>query len=175
MLRSTITSHGFILWRFLARLMVVFDSLRIIRLGRERIRWNIWRRRLAMFGEGSIIYPYVVVHSPECVKVGANVSIAEFVHMWGGGGITIGDDVMIASHAVITSQTHDTAVVTRRANLSAPVEIASNVWIGAGAVILPGVKIGRDAVVAAGAIVISDVPARTIVAGVPASILRELG
>jgi len=64
-----------------------------------------WSALLAGFGGGSQIYPYVVIHSPDKVKVGSRVSIAEFVHMWGGGGITIGDNVIIASHAVITSQT----------------------------------------------------------------------
>ncbi len=48
-------------------------------------RYAIWGNRLQSLGKDTKIYPYVVIHSPEYVKVGSNVSIAEFVHIWGGG------------------------------------------------------------------------------------------
>jgi acetyltransferase-like isoleucine patch superfamily enzyme len=55
-----------------------------------------------------------------------------------------------------------------------PIHIKRNVWIGAGATILPGVTIGENAIVAAGAVVSRDVPANTIVGGIPAKILKDL-
>jgi acetyltransferase-like isoleucine patch superfamily enzyme len=58
--------------------------------------------------------------------------------------------------------------------VAAPIAIERNVWLGAGATVLQGVTIGSDAVVAAGAIVTRDVPPRTLVAGVPAQVLREI-
>jgi maltose O-acetyltransferase len=117
----------------------------------------------------------VVIHTPERVSIGARCAIAEFVHMWGGGGITIGNDVMIASHAVITSLTHDTrAAVYRESLIRKPVVIEDNVWIGAGAVILPGVSIGSGSVVGAGSVVTRDVPAGTVVVGVPARAIRSV-
>lgn len=120
-----------------------------------------------------MIYPHVIIHGPEQVAIGARCAIAEFVHIWGGGGITIGNDVMVASHAVITSLTHDTcAKVYRESLIARPVLIEDNVWIGAGSVILPGVRIGTGSVIGAGSVVTQDVPARTIVAGVPARALR---
>ncbi|KAF0845563.1 transferase family hexapeptide repeat protein [Nocardia caishijiensis] len=61
----------------------------------------------------------------------------------------------------------------RRFLTGAPIEVADNVWIGAGATILPGVTIGRDAVVAAGAVVADDVPERSLVAGPKAAVLRR--
>lgn len=48
-------------------------------------RMAYWKVKLGYLGENTNIYPNVVIHSPECVKIGSNVSIAEFVHIWGGG------------------------------------------------------------------------------------------
>ena len=63
----------------------------------------------------------------------------------------------------------------RRQIVAAPIVIERNVWLGAGATVLQGVTVGSDAVVAAGAIVTRDVPPRTLVAGVPGRVLREIG
>jgi maltose O-acetyltransferase len=103
------------------------------------------------------------------VSFGDRVSLAPYVHIWGHGGVKIGDDCLIASHVAITSVTHNKAV--RPYNSQAefgPIEIGSNVWIGTHAVILPGVSIGKNAIIAAGAIVRTNVPDGAIVGGVPA-------
>jgi maltose O-acetyltransferase len=115
----------------------------------------------------------VVIAGAGQIQVGDDVSISAFTHIWGMGGVTIGDRVMIASHTAITSLTHDdSAERMHGTELAAPVVIEDDVWIGAHCVILPGVRIGRGAVVAAGAVVTKDVPAETLVAGVPARHLR---
>ena len=72
------------------------------------IRQSVWKVRLNALGENTNIYLHVVIHNPENVKIGNNVFIAEFVHIWGGGGIEIGDYTIIAAHSTITSLTHDT-------------------------------------------------------------------
>lgn len=96
--------------------------------------------------------------------------------MWGSGGITIGNDVLIASHTVITSLTRDrNAACFRETTLRAPVAICDNVWIGAGAIILPGVTVGSGSIIAAGAVVTRDVPANAVVAGVPARLVGRPG
>ncbi len=139
------------------------------------IRYAIWKNRLLYLGKNTKIYPHVIIHSPEYVKIGSNVSIAEFVHMWGGGGIEIGNDVMIASHTVITSLTHDPeAPIYRRTLIKRSVKIGNNVWIGAEAIILPGVTISDGAIIGAGSIVTKDVPSNTTVAGVSAKPIRIL-
>lgn len=144
------------------------------RLLRE-INCLILKEKLAYIGRDVHIYPYVIIHSPEKVKIGNSVSIAEFVHMWGGGGIEIGDNVMIASHTIITSLTHDTnALIYRETLIKKKVTIGNNVWIGAGSIILPGVTIGDGAIIGAGSVVTKDVPPYTIVAGVPARPIRTL-
>jgi len=63
----------------------------------------------------------------------------------------------------------------RRQIVAAPITIRRNVWLGAGAIVLQGVTVGEDSVVAAGAVVTRDVPPATLVAGVPARVLRPIG
>jgi acetyltransferase-like isoleucine patch superfamily enzyme len=133
-----------------------------------------WRSRLGGMGQGCYIYSNVVIHSPKLVILGNRVSMVEFVHIWGGGEVRIGDDVMIASHCAITSQTHNVDPSTRREVIFKPVVIEDNVWIGSGATILPGVSIGKNSVIAAGSVVTHDVPSNTLVKGVPAKVCRAI-
>lgn len=103
------------------------------------------------------------------VSIGDSVSIAPYVHIWGHGGVEIGDHCMIASHVAITSITHDKrSKLYSDENILLPVKIGKNVWIGSQAVILPGLEIGDGAIIGAGAVVTRSVPAGMIVAGVPA-------
>ena len=142
-------------------------------------QWDsaLWQHRLAALGSGSRIYPHVVIHSPDRVSIGDDVEIAEFVHMWGGGRIRVGDHVRIAAHTVVTSQTHDPTAACHGENFGdtrvvAPVVIEDRAWIGTNAVILPGVTVGEGAIVGAGSVVTKDVPAGKTVVGIPA---RPLG
>jgi len=73
----------------------------------------------------------------------------------------------------ITSENHPIDPSDRTTLIPKPVLIKQNAWIGAGATILPGVTIGENAIVAAGAVVSRDVPAKTIVAGIPAKVIKE--
>lgn len=90
------------------------------------------------------------------------------------GGITIGDGVFIAPDVKILTEGHPEEPTRRRTLLTKPVVIGDGVWIGAGATILPGVTIGENAIVAAGAVVSRDVEPDTIVGGVPARVLRKI-
>jgi acetyltransferase-like isoleucine patch superfamily enzyme len=91
------------------------------------------------------------------------------------GGIEIGDDVMLGPNVQLISSGHPLDPETRRRQITtAPIRIERGVWIAAGATVLQGVTVGEDAVVAAGAVVTKDVPARTLVAGVPARLIRAL-
>lgn len=132
------------------------------------------RSRLRSCGEGVEFHAYVAIAGPEGVTVGNGVSLGPFVHIWGQGGVLIGDRVMIGSHVAITSLTHDhnqhpmQATVVKR-----PVVIEDDAWIGAHAVVMPGITIGRGAVVGAGAVVTRDVEPFAVVAGLPASLLKR--
>lgn len=90
--------------------------------------------------------------------------------------VDIGDNVMIGPGVLIATVNHPLSPKGRRAHLgiASPVRIGSDVWIGGNAVILPGVTIGSNVVVAAGAVVTKDVPDNTLVDGVPARPLKTL-
>lgn len=92
--------------------------------------------------------------------------------------ITIGDYVMIGPHVTIATAGHPIAPELRKLDLplqfNIPVVIEENVWIGAGAVILPGVTIGKNSVIGAGAIVTKDIPSNVVAVGNPCRVLREI-
>lgn len=90
--------------------------------------------------------------------------------------VTMGDNVMIGPHTLITTVGHPLSPKKRRAHLAqaSPVRIGNDVWIGGNVTILPGVTIGNNVIVAAGAVVNKDVPDNCVVGGVPAKIIREL-
>lgn len=109
------------------------------------------------------------------LRFGRNVSINHGCTAVVVGGIEIGDDVMIGPNVQLISGGHSLEPETRRSVCTcAPIQIGRGAWIGAGATILQGVTVGDDAVVAAGAVVTKSVPPRTLVGGVPASVLRDL-
>ncbi len=86
--------------------------------------------------------------------------------------VEIGEDVAIARDVIIRD-TDSHEIVAENHKVKAPVVIGNHVWIGTRAIIMKGVKIGDGAVIAAGAVVTKDVPPKTIVAGVPAKVIRE--
>ena len=90
--------------------------------------------------------------------------------------IRIGDDVQIGPHVQLLTPTHPLEPELRRAKWEAaePIAIGDNVWLGGGVVVCPGVTIGADTVVGAGSVVLRDVPAGVLVAGVPARVVRSL-
>jgi len=122
-------------------------------------RRSFWKTKLKSLGKDAFLFPNVVIHNPDKVVAGDHWSVAEFVHIWGGCGVTIGNNVMVASHVSITSATHSPEeAIMKNSLILRPVIIEDNVWIGTHAVILPGVTIKCGSVVAAGAVVTNDVP-----------------
>ena len=116
----------------------------------------------------------VTIYHPEHLTVGSRVDIGEYTHIRASGGVTIGDRVLIAAGAVVTSREHPVALPRYGVTADAPVVIEDDVWIGAGAIVLPGVTIGRGAIVGAGAVVTATVAPFTIVGGVPARIIGDV-
>ncbi len=92
------------------------------------------------------------------------------------GKVTIGDNVWIGPNTLITTVGHPISPGGRRKHLAfqKPIAIGNNVWIGGNVTILPGVNIGDNSVIGAGAVVTKDVPANCVVAGVPAKIIRKI-
>lgn len=108
------------------------------------------------------------------IRIGKNVFINTACVFTDLGGITLEDDVLLAPKVSIITVNHPTDPQTRRGVIVKPVVIKKNAWIGAGATILAGVTVGENAIVAAGAVVTKDVPANSIVAGMPAKIVKMI-
>ena len=108
------------------------------------------------------------------ITIGKDVFINSGCHFQDQGGITIGDGTLVGHNVVLATINHDLNPSKERQNHYAPVRIGNHVWIGSNATVLPGVTIGDWAVVAAGAVVTKDVPAMTVVGGVPAKILKTI-
>ena len=126
-------------------------------------------------GDGFILIPpFYADHGPN-ITVGRTVFIGPDCAFTGHAPIDIADEVMIAHKVNLVTAGHPVEPGRRREYITAaPISIGSNVWIGAAATVLPGVRIGEGSVVAAGAVVTRDVAPATLVAGVPARVVREL-
>ncbi len=110
-----------------------------------------------------------IIQGSEFIELGNKVLIGTYTHIWGHGEIKIGSRMMIASHISITSLTHDYKRADMEATLvKGQVTIEDDVWIKSHSVIMPGIRIGKDAVVGAGSIVTKDIAPGLIVFGVPA-------
>ena len=108
------------------------------------------------------------------IRIGKNVFINSGAMFTDLGGITLEDNVLIAPRVNILTVNHPENPAERRGLILKPVLIKKNAWIGAGATILPGVTVGENAIVAAGAVVSKDVPDNTIVGGIPAKVLKTV-
>ncbi|MBM3130894.1 MAG: acyltransferase [Chloroflexi bacterium] len=112
------------------------------------------------------------------IKIGKNCLISEFNVLRGQGGIAIGDNVYTAPLVQMAAVNHvyndPTVPIIRQGITAQGIVIENDAWIGAGAIILDGVRVGQGAVVAAGAVVTQDVPPHTIVGGVPARIIKAI-
>lgn len=129
---------------------------------------------------GSEIDKSVVVFTPLYINYGRNTKIGKNVFInfdctfLDLGGITIEDNVLIAPKVSLLSEGHPVAPENRHSLLVGHIHIKKNAWIGAGAIILQGVTIGENSIVAAGAVVSTNVPDNTVVGGIPAKVIKEI-
>lgn len=137
-----------------------------------------WLRMMgAKIGRRVIFYPGVWLMTGRNLVVGDDVDFALGVLVTTTGGVTIGDRTLIGYHAKIISKNHvvpsGKGKVFSSGHEALPVSIGRDCWIGAGAIILPGVVVGDGAIIAAGSVVTRDVEAYSIVGGIPASLIRR--
>lgn len=134
------------------------------------------RQLLGSVGDNPNILPGFICDNGRNIHAGRNLLINYHVTILDVDEVHIGDYCMIGPGVLIATVNHPLTPAGRRKHLSLikPVFIGNDVWIGGNATILPGVRIGNNCVIAAGAVVTRDVPDNTLVAGVPARAIRKI-
>lgn len=136
------------------------------------------KEMFAEAGEGCYIEPpFHANWGGKHVRLGNYVYANFNLTLVDDGNIDIGDNVMFAPNVTVITATHPVLPALREKGLqfNVDVKICPNVWIGAGAIIMPGITVGENSVVGAGSVVTKDVPPNTVVVGNPARVLREIG
>ena len=121
------------------------------------------------------LFPPFYTDCGKNIHFGRNVFVNSGCRFQDQGGIWIGDNALIGHNAVLATLNHDPDPAKRANLIPAKIVIGKNVWLGANVTVLPGVTIGDGAIVAAGAVVTRDVPANTVVGGVPAKVIKTIG
>jgi maltose O-acetyltransferase len=131
---------------------------------------------LGHLGEGAFIKPPLYVDYGDHISVGARTFANYGLVALDVAPITIGADCQIGPNVQLLTPTHPTDPEPRRDKLEAaePITIGDNVWLGGDAIILPGVSIGENTVIGAGAVVTRDIPANVVAVGNPARVIRHL-
>lgn len=123
-------------------------------------------------GRGSVIHMWANFFDPSGITIGDDTIIGDHAFLDGRAPLIVGSHVDIASQVLIYNSEHDLEKDDFEARVE-PVVIEDYVFIGPRAIVLPGVKVGKGAVIAAGAVVTKDVPELAIVGGVPAKVIGE--
>lgn len=161
------------------------ESLRAMKLTAEfnltdpadsEARLGVLRELLGSLGEGTEIRPPLHCDYGYQIHIGARTFINFNAVMLDVAPITIGDDVQVGPNVQFLTPTHPVEAEPRRAKFEAaqPITVGNNVWLGGGVIILPGVSIGENTVVGAGAVVTKDLPANVVAVGNPARVVRTL-
>lgn len=123
-------------------------------------------------GKNSRVMSPLTVVRPNCVAIGDNVIVMNGSLMMSAGGITIEDDVRIAANVQLISNNHDP--YERDVITCKPVHVCKGAWVGAGSTLLPGVTVGRYAIVGAASVVTKDIPDFAVAVGNPARVVKYL-
>ncbi|PJJ60920.1 sugar O-acetyltransferase [Hymenobacter chitinivorans] len=108
------------------------------------------------------------------IRIGRHVFVNHACTFMDRGGITLEDNVLVGPKVNLITTNHPTEPGQRRSTISLPIVLKQGAWLGANVTVMPGVTIGENAIVGAGAVVTKDVAANTIVAGVPARVVKHL-
>lgn len=136
------------------------------------VRRYLYKLAGLRIGKGSVIHMWANFFQPKNIEIGEDTIVGDHAFLDGRASLKIGNHVDIASSVMVFNSEHDIASDDFKA-VEAPVEIDDYVFIGPRVIILPGVKIGRGAIVAAGGVVTKNVQAFEIVGGVPATVIGE--
>ncbi len=140
----------------------------------EEVRALMSRLTASEIDESFGLFPPFHTDCGKNIKIGQRVFINAGCQFQDQGGITIGNDVLVGPQTIIATLNHDPDPEKRGGMFARPVVIGDKVWLGARVTICPGVTVGEGAIVGAGSVVTKDVPPRTVVAGVPAKVIKTI-
>jgi len=160
-----------------ARAQALVERYNRTRHAEADVREAILRELIGDLGEGVVIRPPLHLEYGTRVSIGAGTFLNYDCLMLDVAPVTIGAACQIATRVQLLTATHPIDPEPRRLGWEsgAPIAIGDNVWLSGGVIVCPGVTIGDDTVVGAGAVVASDLPAGVVAAGVPARVIREIG
>lgn len=139
-------------------------------------RYEVVEKILGELPEGlELLSPFIVDYGKN-IKMGKNVFINHYCYFMDGGGITIGDNVFFGPYVGLYTANHPLQFKERNEGLeeAKPINIGDNCWFGANVSVMPGVTIGNGCVIASGSVVNNDVPDNSVVAGVPAKVVKMI-
>ena len=160
-----------------ARAQELQERYNATRHAEQDLRDMLLRELLGEVGEGVAVRPPFHCDYGSHISIGARTFVNYGCVLLDVAPIRIGAACQLATRVQLLTATHPVDPEPRRLGWESaePIEIGDNVWLGGGAVVCPGVTIGEDTVVGAGAVVTRDLPAGVVAAGVPARVLREIG
>ena len=159
------------------RAQELLERYNATRYDEQELRDRLLRELLGEVGERVVVRPPLRCDYGTYIAIGSDTFVNYDCVLLDVLPIRIGAACQLAPRVQLLTATHPIDPEPRRAGWEsgAPITIGDNVWLGGGAIVLPGVSIGEDTVVAAGAVVARDLPAGVVAAGVPARVLREIG
>ena len=147
----------------------------VVRRGSRILRSAKWHMLVAQCGKRFWVFGRIRMDMPEKIYIGDRVSLNDGVFLIGRDEIRLGHGVTLSPHVLVTSASMDVHQgLPPYPRATGPVVLEDGVWVGAGAIVLPGVTIGRNAVIAAGSVVNKDVPAGHLYGGVPAKMIKKI-
>ncbi|KAF1682473.1 MULTISPECIES: sugar O-acetyltransferase [unclassified Veillonella] len=154
----------------------ICETLNAISAADYEARTAILHELFGRVGSNPVVLPRFTCDNGKNISVGDNFLINFNGVILDIAPVTIGDNVMIGPNTLIVTVNHPLSAKERRNHMAIakPITIGNDVWIGGNVTILPGVTIGDNVVVAAGAVVTNDVPSNTLVGGVPAKTIKSL-
>ncbi|MDQ4033187.1 MAG: sugar O-acetyltransferase [Actinomycetota bacterium] len=158
------------------RALDLMDAYNVTSVRARDERRRLLKELLGAVGEGTEIRPPLYVDYGSHITIGARCFANFGLVALDVAEIVIGDDVQIGPNVQLLTPTHPVEPELRRTKWEAaqPITIGDNVWLGGGAIVLPGVTIGHNTVVGAGTVVVRDLPANVVAVGNPARIVRYL-
>jgi len=158
------------------RAMALLEEFNRSAAGGTGDRRRILDTLLGAFGAGSEIRPPLYCDYGYQLRIGARCFVNFGLVALDVAMISIGDDVQIGPNVQLLTPTHPLGPELRRAKYesAAPISIGDNVWLGGGVIVLPGVEVGADTVVGAGAVVTKNLPPGVVAVGNPARVIRSL-